>query len=101
MNEAVIREKLDEVCSLLQTSTSLKGASGAVMGQTYKPNQNTTDVHIEESVDHLRLQVKYLLLDLEATKRESSYLRQMLQRRRRRQGGFGGEDGNPSEGDKE
>ena len=33
---------------------------------------------LQESLDHLRLTVKYLVFDLEATKRENSYLRSML-----------------------
>lgn len=33
---------------------------------------------INDSVDLLRVQVKYLLFDLEATKRENGYLRKML-----------------------
>ena len=34
---------------------------------------------LQESLDHLRLTVKYLLFDLEATRRENKYLRQMLE----------------------
>ncbi len=39
-------------------------------------NQSVGD--LTESVDYLRLAVKYLLFDLEATRRENDYLRQML-----------------------
>jgi hypothetical protein len=34
---------------------------------------------LQESLDYLRLSIKYLLFDLEATKRENSYLRKMLE----------------------
>jgi len=34
---------------------------------------------LQESFDHLRLTVKYLLFDLEATRRENKYLRNMLE----------------------
>ncbi len=34
---------------------------------------------LQESLDYLRLSVKYLLFDLEATRRENSYLRKMLE----------------------
>ena len=34
---------------------------------------------LQESLDHLRLTVKYLVFDLEATRRENSYLRRMLE----------------------
>jgi hypothetical protein len=34
---------------------------------------------LQESLDHLRLTVKYLVFDLEATRRENAYLRRMLE----------------------
>ncbi len=34
---------------------------------------------LQESLDWLRLSVKYLVFDLEATRRENQYLRQMLE----------------------
>tara|TARA_R100000687_G_scaffold73117_1_gene63631 strand:- start:607 stop:882 length:276 start_codon:yes stop_codon:yes gene_type:complete len=34
---------------------------------------------LQESLDHLRLSVKYLVFDLEATRRENKYLRNMLE----------------------
>ena len=34
---------------------------------------------LQDSLDHLRLTVKYLVFDLEATRRENSYLRKMLE----------------------
>ena len=37
-----------------------------------------TVTSLQESIDFLRLSIKYLLFDLEATRRENSYLRKML-----------------------
>lgn len=34
---------------------------------------------LQESLDHLRLSIKYLVFDLEATRRENRYLRRMLE----------------------
>ncbi len=34
---------------------------------------------LQESIDFLRLSIKYLLFDLEATRRENGYLRKMLE----------------------
>ena len=34
---------------------------------------------LQESLDYLRLSIKYLVFDLEATRRENSYLRKMLE----------------------
>jgi uncharacterized protein YlxW (UPF0749 family) len=34
---------------------------------------------LQESLDYLRLSIKYLVFDLEATRRENQYLRKMLE----------------------
>ncbi len=36
---------------------------------------------IQESIDFLRVCIKYLMFDLEATRRENAYLRRMLEQR--------------------
>ena len=36
---------------------------------------------VAEALDYLRLQIKYLVFDLEATRRENRYLRKMLENR--------------------
>ena len=40
---------------------------------------NKTVNSLQESLDYLRLSIKYLVFDLEATKRENGYLRKMLE----------------------
>jgi hypothetical protein len=35
---------------------------------------------LQESLDYLRLSIKYLVFDLEATRRENQYLRKLLDR---------------------
>ncbi len=35
--------------------------------------------NLQESLDYLRLSIKYLVFDLEATRRENGYLRKMLE----------------------
>lgn len=79
MNEAVIREKLMELTEALQADS--KGDSDG-MGEYVSQSQPQTDAVI----DHLRLQIKYLLFDLEASHRENRYLRQMLEIRPPRSG---------------
>ena len=37
---------------------------------------------VQENLDYLRVAIKYLLFDLEATRRENTYLRKMLQKNR-------------------
>ncbi|MHC5025047.1 MAG: hypothetical protein ACYTGG_14285 [Planctomycetota bacterium] len=38
---------------------------------------------LQESLDYLRLSVKYLIFDLEATRRENAYLRRLLEQSNR------------------
>jgi predicted nucleic acid-binding Zn-ribbon protein len=41
---------------------------------------NKTVSELQESLDYLRLSVKYLVFDLEATRRENQYLRKLLEK---------------------
>jgi len=43
-----------------------------------KPQLSKTE-SVEQSLEHLRLIVKYLLFDIEATRRENKYLRKVLE----------------------
>lgn len=46
--------------------------------QSRHQRMKKTITELQESLDHLRLSVKYLVFDLEATRRENKYLRTML-----------------------
>ena len=82
MNEAAIRKSLYELNEVM-TSLSVSGAAGGKGGSdglyisSAPPEKRTA----EEIIDSLRVQVKYLLFDLEATRRENRYLRRMLETR--------------------
>lgn len=56
--------------------TGLDNPADDVSGIGETLNQTVGD--LKDAVDYLRLAVKYLLFDLEATRRENDYLRQML-----------------------
>ncbi len=43
-----------------------------------RERMSETVSQLQESLDYLRLSVKYLVFDLEATRRENQYLRQLL-----------------------
>ena len=81
MNEAVIRRKLMELIrSVAVSQPSGSGKSGGDEG-LYVPDPATKDKPVAEALDQLALQLKYLVFDLEATRRENRYLRQMLESR--------------------
>ena len=80
MNETVIRERIAELVDTLSALPQIGGKS-TFMG-IYKPNTPpASDRDIEEMLDQVRLQVKYLMFDMEATRRENHYLREMLEHR--------------------
>jgi hypothetical protein len=79
MDETILRSRVLELVESLSASP----AKQARASQAYAPEH--VNLHasrsMEDLLDHLRLQVKYVVFDLEATRRENSYLRNMLERR--------------------
>ena len=80
MKEAVIKKRLLELCQTVATPARAGKPAEPASG-LYVPSTGG-EPSLEESLDCLRLQVKYLLFDLEASRRENRYLRQMLENRR-------------------
>lgn len=70
------REKIE---ALVEETRERHGRMKACVGQ------------LQESLDYLRLSVKYLVFDLEATRRENKYLRSMLTEKN--DDGFDGAEG--------
>jgi len=80
MKEQVVRERIAELVDALSALPQAGGKSTS-MG-TYTPNTSAAStLKIEEMLDQIRLQMKYLMFDMEATRRENSYLREMLEHR--------------------
>lgn len=74
MTEAVIRERLTELYEIIHTSPVASDDAGK---KTCKISRGTLD----DALDQLRMEMKYLTFDLEATRRENRYLRQMFEAR--------------------
>ncbi len=53
---------------------------------------------LQESLDYLRLSVKYLVFDLEATRRENAYLRRLVEQSNRERNGRAESDQEPENG---
>ena len=100
MNEAAIRKRINE---LREALTALppgpvdrkQKATGPASDSAYGPASSTDGESVDDSFDQLRLHIKYLMFDLEATRRENRYLRQMIDNRR--PPGSGGSNGPPSD----
>ena len=71
--EKMLVHLIDEIAEIPQVDeTSVQRSS---LGQADKP------VDRDDYLDELRLYVKYLLFDLDATRRENLYLKKLLEKR--------------------
>lgn len=80
MDEAALREKVGQ---LLSEVHSLPGATAPAATLERPPAPAGSPMRremaaLEDSLDHVRVAIKYLVFDLEATKRENRLLREML-----------------------
>ncbi len=78
MNEAALKKRLEEISEIL--------AFLHRSGEKEDPSAQSTGLSgatLDEVLDYLRLLVKYVVFDLEATKRENGYLRRMLETRKK------------------
>lgn len=92
MNEAVMKEKLFELLEKIVACDNPEQGNPTSEG-LYVPE---TGLDTEDVLDHLRVHIKYILFDLEASRRENRYLRQMLEMRPptpRRDSGKKGDNG--------
>src|SRR5437879_3579619 len=82
MNEIEFQSKLAELMTEISTlpATERKKLE-ALADETRQRHERlrATVSSLQESLDYLRLSIKYLVFDLEATRRENGYLRKMLE----------------------
>ncbi len=79
MNEAAMRKKLNELHQTLTEHPSRPRRSSK--SGIYQPEVTAEEPSVTELLERLRMGVKYLVFDLEATRRENRYLREMLENR--------------------
>ncbi len=104
MNDAAIKRRIDELCDIIARSPKAGAEGKPAAGADKQPEDGTyvagaskEDTGVEGALDNLRLRIKYAAFDLEATRRENRYLRQMLESRPKPGGdepkGNGGDSG--------
>ena len=84
MDEGSFQKKLNELVSEIETMPEVEKTKLAKLAEETKLRHEQlkrTVSSLQESIDFLRLSIKYLLFDLEATKRENTQLRKMLEER--------------------
>ena len=84
MNEAAVRKRLSELTFVMTERPGPDRRASAKGEGLYLPCGAACHASIEEAFEHLRVLTKYLVFDLEATRRENRYLRQMLESRLQR-----------------
>ena len=80
MDETVLQEKIGQLLSAVHRD---RGSGEVAVAPTSAPPPAPAGMHremsaLEDSLDHLSLAIKYLVFDLEATRRENRMLREML-----------------------
>jgi hypothetical protein len=83
MDEATFQKKLAELVAQIETLP--EGERERLRELAAETRQRHEDIKrsvrtLQENLDFLRLGIKYMLFDLEATRRENSQLRKMLER---------------------
>lgn len=82
MTENEFQSRLTQLLEQIETlpeNERPKLAQLAAETQSRHQRMKKTITELQESLDHLRLSVKYLVFDLEATRRENKYLRNLLE----------------------
>jgi len=82
MNETDFQQKLGELMGEIATLPKAEREKLEQLAAQTKARHTKlkkTVGELQESLDYLRLSIKYLVFDLEATRRENGYLRKMLE----------------------
>ncbi len=82
MNEQDFQQKLGDLISQINALPEGQRAPLSALAQETKDRHERmkkTVADLQESLDYLRLSIKYLVFDLEATRRENEYLRKLVQ----------------------
>ena len=81
MNEETFQRKLAELIAEIGTLPASERGKLEVLAQQTKERHRQlkeTVSSLQESIDFVRLSIKYILFDLEATRRENAQLRRMI-----------------------
>ena len=84
MNGPKLEDKISELIKEFEAGASPQHRKIAKLAKQSHDNHRKLQKRIDslqESLDYLRMYIKYQLFDLEATRRENKYLRNMLDRK--------------------
>lgn len=82
MNEAFFEKKLHELVSEIGFMPNSQQKKLLLLTQknqeTHKQIKKSAH-NLQEALDYLRVSIKYIMFDLEATRRENTYLKKLLE----------------------
>lgn len=81
MNEQEFQSKLGDLIDQIAAMPEDQRAPLVALAEETKARHERmkkTVADLQESLDYLRLSIKYLVFDLEATRRENDYLRKLI-----------------------
>jgi hypothetical protein len=84
MDEANLEDKLNELVKEFGAMADPRHQKLAMLAKQARESQKRLQKSVDglqESLDYLRVCIKYQLFDLEATRRENAYLRKLLEDR--------------------
>ena len=79
MDELTFQRKMQELMNRIKTMPEGGAPDATEQVSDRRERIRSSVAELQESLDYLRLSVKYLVFDLEATRRENAYLRRMLE----------------------
>ena len=82
MNEETLQRRLAELVAEIETLPKSDRERLTLLAEQTKERHkqlNETVGQLQDSIDFLRLSIQYMLFDLEATRRENTQLRKMLE----------------------
>jgi hypothetical protein len=98
MDEHTFQRKMAELIDRIKELPGKPDTEAASTDESQKNGLKTSIGELQESLDYLRLSVKYLVFDLEATRRENAYLRRLVEQANRERNGRAESDQEPENG---
>ncbi|MCH2160898.1 MAG: hypothetical protein MK085_03385 [Phycisphaerales bacterium] len=85
MDEITFQQKMQELMARIRELPETEPSDGSdePPAADRQARIKASVSELQESLDYLRLSVKYLVFDLEATRRENRYLRRMIEQNSR------------------
>ena len=86
MDEISFEDKMNHILDRIRELPANKATEAADSAEARRDRVQHSMHELQEALDYLRLSVKYLVFDLEATRRENNYLRRIIEQSNRGRG---------------